>query len=344
MRWTAALVFGLLWAGCEGCETGVDCREDAEACPGAEECFVNGDTSGCAVRCNLEDTCDQGEACLLVDDLEGQEAGACFPLTDERLVGTDCDDDTQCASGICEGGADDKVCRGACDLDDDQCPDGTRCTLVGVRAMCLAPAADNADGETCEGPQECASGICVSAPHLADGDLDHAVCTGRCDGSICPDGQDCLALAVGINVCLAGVPEGEPCDSHDQCPQGRCITDSDPQVNDDTARCRLLCDTDDSCLGQGRACVPLDDGSLQVCMPVYENAGLSYPDATTVCTSGRQCLSGRCGSFPSSGVGGPEEKFCAIECNADADPVCPADSICWPYGDDPDDGLCGPIP
>ncbi|MCC6621543.1 MAG: hypothetical protein IT385_09840 [Deltaproteobacteria bacterium] len=177
---------------CDTCETGT-CEvaqhdQVPDRCDGAAWCVDGECVAMSGSACGPEGLCLGGLVC--------REA-TCQP---PASLGAGCDDGAQCASGACVDGV---CCEGACaemchacdaagrcvhvpEGSPDACEGGLVCSAQGA---CLA-----ADGATCEGGGECASGQCV-------------------DGRCCPEACDeaCASCATGTCLGLVGEQPGEGC-------------------------------------------------------------------------------------------------------------------------------------
>jgi hypothetical protein len=154
-----------------GAETGLDCG--------------GGNCPGCAT----------GEGCFLHSDCltGGCSGGICQPT---------CSTGAQCPSGVCTGG----FCRVPNCADGVHNGDETAVDCGGPAPNCVRCA----NGQACDGPSDCASGICTGnvcqAPSCTDGarngDETDVDCGGSCPGcglgKLCDAGDDCASAVCGV--------------------------------------------------------------------------------------------------------------------------------------------------
>lgn len=170
--------------------------------------------------CETDGDCVQGTQC--VEDANGFKA--CLQ-GDQRLNGQTCDDDNQCASGVCNTvmkscvNGDETDAFNICYDDNSNCADGYICydnnTLATIDDKCK-PAYESAD---CDADNECWDG--VSAPQLICIEEDD-----QChDGTLkdpCDTNDDCQdGLFCGDNTCTNG-QVGSVCDQNEG--NADCIT------------------------------------------------------------------------------------------------------------------------
>lgn len=175
-------------------------RENGEPCMRDQQCASGVcDDSQLPSFCEPANVCgngrlDDGEAC----DDGGTAAGDGCSASCLLENGEVCSGDSVCASGVCDFTETPDVCEsaGACGngrLDDGEvCDDGNTDADDGCSASCLLE-----NGEVCEEPAECASGIC--------------------------DSNEAPALCEPANSCGNGVSEGEEgCDDGNAEPGDGC--------------------------------------------------------------------------------------------------------------------------
>jgi len=180
-------------------------------------------------------------------DCEGFDAVTVAPAP----IGSRCDGDDDCESGLCRVVPDPSSLFGAssacvgCDPTAAACGAGEVCGIFEpssfVRTMVPAcvPDAGDATGERCRLDTECASGICSGG-----------VCS-TCDANRpCTDGTCRLAYVNGPTMCSGGA-RGEPCAIDTDCTSARC--EGDP---------RKQCEDGRSC-GSPETCPVVDDETLE---------------------------------------------------------------------------------
>lgn len=147
--------------------------------------------------------CATGDACFLPTDcaVGGCSGGICQPA---------CTSNAQCPSGVCSGG----YCRVANCADGSQNGAETGIDCGGPSPYCVRCA----DGQTCGGASDCASGVCsggiCQAPSCSDGlkngsetdvDCGGGTCGGCGLNQVCISGTDCSSSVCGLNArCTCG--------------------------------------------------------------------------------------------------------------------------------------------
>ena len=241
-------------AGC--CEGPLDC-DDSNVCT-VDSCDAA--TGDCSNAPTTEPTaCDADQSVCTVDDR--CEGGVCVPG-----AALDCGDGDVCTSDVClaVGGCDHPPIAGCCSADAD-CPDadGDPCT----RASC-----------------DTATGVC-SLVAASDGTACDA------DGSVCTDGDACVA-----GVCQAGAALA--CD-----PGGACVTAScDPATGCVVTPMESCCEADSDCPAAAPACQAyrcVTETGTCVLEAVSDGAGCDADG--TVCTVGDACAAGVCVAGPAPG-------------------------------------------
>ena len=117
-----------------GCITNEDCRSGF--------CASSGGRSWCSAFCMGDDECPVGFMCTPVDDT----TSVCAPNL--GLTGDSCDDNVECASGLCAMGTRaGSVCTEQCGPG-DACSPGFECVRIdgGAVAVCLPPSNDSGGG------------------------------------------------------------------------------------------------------------------------------------------------------------------------------------------------------
>lgn len=135
------------------------------------------------------DTCAGGAVCWDVDP--DTQLGTCIPLCTGAPHQPSCPLGSRCALADPMWAA---FCLPPCDPFVNGCSSGYACSVVGDTFACMPAASDvAAQGQPCEHPNECATGLaCVGAEQLP-GCAGDRCCTGFCDldapacspGSIC---------------------------------------------------------------------------------------------------------------------------------------------------------------
>lgn len=169
-----------------------------------------------------------------------------LPVIDPRPapLGSPCDDNADCTSGLCTmsptvipfPGAGSflygtKVCV-ACSAQQscggsDVCGTGDPLSAVHAVPAACVPAASKVLGEQCLSPDECSSGICQVG-----------MCSACRAGSTCANGKLCdqaWDTVPSPYVCGPGAgaaASGEPCVSHDDCASGSCLGEERSQCDD----------------------------------------------------------------------------------------------------------------
>ncbi len=235
-------------------------------CGKNEECIWIAGDNYCLQTCDQDENCRTGYACVL---------GVCRP---PGGVGVECEEDTDCVSGLCASGlcsadctthadcpdtlycgdsgdgdgstvclADDcssGVCLRWC-LGHDDCAEGTYCVETesdGLRCA-ITPADDGPGtlGHSCAEESCTSPNVCISR---FDGDME-AYCTRECAVTTdCAPGFVCQADASGTDRCL----KRSFCDTclfDGQCGYAneKCVS-ADPAVSSGAAYCSTTCDFD----------------------------------------------------------------------------------------------------
>jgi uncharacterized protein (TIGR03382 family) len=123
------------------------CGDDGycEASCGADGLPVDPNCSDCTV----DDDCAGGEFC---------DAGFCTPEPFEPGgLGSECESDADCASGVCASGPDGNLCSSACELEASDCPGGFDCLSAGDGGACWP--ADGGGGCNAVGDSSPATGF-----------------------------------------------------------------------------------------------------------------------------------------------------------------------------------------
>lgn len=271
-----------------------------------------------------------------VDDSDASVGGPDASTQPDALTGdgfgTECEDNSDCASGICyhaNGAEEPGFCSQDCE---GNCPDGFACKVVMVadftdRRICV-PAEDNFCDQ-CAANQDCGdtSDFCVE---LTGGFF----CTKDCAGnpSICPVGFTCQTVA-GTGDTVVGMQcmpiNGICCVDADSDLRGDgagCVTtdcdDDNPAVYDDAAE---VCDTfDNDCIG-GIDVDPTDCATAACSLGAlgyFERA--AEPCESGDCTAQNANL---CGLYTCD-QGGELGDACATACDLEDDGKCIPSAHC----------------
>jgi len=206
------------------------------AAPTCEDQVRNGDEGdadcgGACAPCAVDRTCNAGSQCESLVCSANHIGGRCAQAscTDGQrnggelgqdcgggcagcVDGTTCITDLDCASGVCGMGTVGSVCLApACD---DQVHNGGEADLD-CGALCPARCGTN---KTCNGPQDCADGVCengVCPPPSCTDDIKNGLekdsdcgggCPGCADGTTCDEDGDCASLVCAAADSKCAVP------------------------------------------------------------------------------------------------------------------------------------------
>ncbi|MFH2010512.1 MAG: hypothetical protein ABI333_28185 [bacterium] len=232
-------------------------------CAEGEECLWIAGDNYCMPSCTTDNGCRTGYACVL---------GVCRPPAGP---GIPCEEDTDCASGLCAGGLCSTDCTihqdcpeglycdggsGVCLADDcssgvclrdcsnhDDCASGTYCAETASGELFCAPIPDDGGpgtlGHSCAA-EACAAGFDCYRRFDGDGD---AFCTMECTASTdCAPGLVCRPDNSGTSYCLKR-DFCKACSFDGQCgfDNQRCVS-ADPAVAAGDAYCSTACDPDES--------------------------------------------------------------------------------------------------
>ena len=243
------------------CTVDADCA-DGDVCNGEERCLAGACYAGEALTCADPGPCEAAichavDGCQVVPDLDDP---ACNPgPAPECVVDADCSDDNvcngaeTCSAGVCQGGAtlacqDPGPCQAAvcdalagCLVVED--PDDPTCE-------CLADA-DCADGDVCNGTEQCAGGVCLAGTSLTcqdPGPCEAAICHAVNGCQIVPDPDDPACAPEPECVFDADCTDGDVCNGAEVCVGGACWAGEDLACGD-PGPCRVaLCDPQDGCV------------------------------------------------------------------------------------------------
>ncbi len=262
------------------------------------------------------------------------DAGPSFDADVRIPFGGDCEEDSQCLSGVCLETDDGKWCSQTCSQD---CPLGYACSqdlcIPSVEILC----------KSCQTDTDCGgqNNRCISY----DGGL---FCASDCsgDGNTCPTGFSCTLIDDEQNsqdkfcksdsdVCCID-KDGDSRGQGGECRATDC-DDTDPDIYDDAEE---LCDgKDNDCTGG--IDVDVTDCNEQECR-LSSDSYVMRADAQ--CTSGA-CVDAAevsCGLYACDG-GGDLGDSCATTCDVESDGKCHEsahcdDSLC--FADLVDSGVC----
>lgn len=187
--------------GCVPSDLVGEARGYGEPCDMDEECasgYCLEDESAryCSRVCMADEDCGPTFHCRAVED----EAGLACVRGPRGDVGDGCVNNDDCGSGICATLGERRWCTAFCE-DDEGCPSGFGCEMVGEASICVPDAA--LVGEPCEVNEDCASGLCATRGT-------GSVCTRFCDAEelACAPGSECNRLDSRINICLPAERRG----------------------------------------------------------------------------------------------------------------------------------------
>ena len=196
--------------------------------------------TACAGNCTLDTDCAPSQFCA---------GGVCTP---KRQVGDACSSSGSCISGVCvDGYCCNEACTGQCEACDVAGSEGT-CSAVsgaphGTRAACTGDgtacdgACDGSDRTGCAYPTTGTSAARLparaawrpsrrTAPATATCPaMQQQVCPASCNSSgLCAGGcttnSECGAgKYCSAGVCVAELPDGQPCSSDAQCTNAHCV-------------------------------------------------------------------------------------------------------------------------
>lgn len=138
-------VVGITSFGDQNCELfGADMRTDASSDFFRQHApeLLCGDDGYCEESCGadglpVDPNCSD---CTVDDDCEGGEfcdAGFCTPEPfNPGGLGSECESDADCASGVCASSSDGNLCSSTCDMEASDCPGGFDCVSAGETGAC----------------------------------------------------------------------------------------------------------------------------------------------------------------------------------------------------------------
>ncbi len=248
--------------------TGGACTPDGNECT-ADICYagVCGQPltgSECTYDDNVctEDTCDDGE-CVAVDVIDST------PCEN----GSWCDGQEQCFSGVCEYLEGSAPCERLEPCKDGLCEEPEVGEDEGVCDIDLLDGESCDDGDWCNGPDLCETGVCVHGPGPCD-ETAHGICEEvDCDGV----DEQCDVVAVEDGLSCA---DDVICDGEEVCEGGECVAGIG--YCEDFNDCReYACDED-------------TDGAWCTEMGFAPNGTVCEVDNPCAGTGTHQCLEGTC--------------------------------------------------
>ena len=330
------------------CDDSGNCRKkNGQACTGGGDCASGHCKDGkccnneCTTPCH---SCETG-ACTAVagaDDLpECTSASTCDASgTCKPKPGQGCAAGTDCASGFCKDGV---CCATACDQPCQSCltgfcqavksaedaPECAGASTCGSTGQC-----QKAVGQTCTGPEQCASGFCK------DGKCCDTACTTACYS--CATGV-CTMIKNGVdadsctgdNSCDASgvcrLKQGAACTGGGECASGHCVDGK--CCNTECSALCFSCQTGTCTLVAGKDDYP-DCTGASTC----DGNGVCKPKPGQACNAGADCASGHCkdGVCCDSACEGQCKSCVTGICNTiasrDDDPECKGENTCSASG------------
>jgi hypothetical protein len=297
--------------GVNYCTASCDSTAPNPGCPGGYVCTRTG----------------QGDFCLAP------------PVTDELC--DQCNDSTQCASGLCLNvpgyNTFQPFCTRACDPTNGvpgQCPNGFQCVAVfssGITGGVCAPSTGlcnprgrGGHNEPCFANGTCKAGnICANFFGLSGGpQYCYYECNTALVGVSCSETQAMLCLALSQYdskraACINFVPVGAPCMPEQCTPDAWCLFDE--RLGVDSAACyrdcgSQACPANSQCQNVAGA----GQNPLLVCIPQ-----VGFKPIGSVCASNEECVaeSRSCKVFG-------DDRLCTKPCNPTDANACPAGTRC----------------
>jgi hypothetical protein len=210
----------------DACKGGICTPGQANGCDDKNACTVDSCLSATGQCQNIDTSaqaCNDGNPCT--DDACGTLYG-CGHLNNTKACddGNPCTLGDTCGSGKCGAGGTKLDCDDKQPCTDDSCDPSQGCVHVNNTAGCN-------DGLACTAGDKCSGGQCKGTPGCtAD--------TNPCDDEVCDVvAGACIHVANGTTTCN----DGDPCTTKDLCKDGKCISLT-PVNCDDQNVC-----TDDAC-------------------------------------------------------------------------------------------------
>jgi MYXO-CTERM domain-containing protein len=284
---------------CDGldndCNDAVDetCQPLGSPCTRGDEC-IGGLCAATPAGSLCSQTCDPMRPSFgcppsfYCTSMPGSCDGFCVPgVLQSAPLGTDCDADTQCESGVCRDPGDGRRrCLDPCRGDRGDCLDGEVCVATdGACSVCISVyefGSQRGLGEVCVEDSECRSNRCVVRNGIGE-------CSVMCSaGARCQDGFVCDE---GFCVLARNQPVGGACLTTSDCARGALCA-----AQGERRWCTAVCSADLPC-PSGFDC--LDAGGTTICVPL---GGLVGED----CRSDGECSTGMC-----------REGTCTTRCSAE---------------------------
>lgn len=185
----------------------------------------------------------------------GDDAGS-----DLLANGSECIDDAECASGLCEYAGAGRECAVRC-ADEDECPGSLACSRThrASGTYCLPLCLKDESEQSSTTAFACVEGAYVECEDVSEGT--HCAACGCNQGAYCTKNNDCFPVS----------EQGEACTHNEGCASGNCSAarfDTSSEPGDPVGACvdapGTLCTDDSECL-----CIPL--GDEMVCATYCEN-------------------------------------------------------------------------
>lgn len=314
-----------------------------------------------------------------VESCNGEDDN-CDGVIDEGCIeiGQPCERSDECFGGLCADTVAGRICTSECDpLRPSQgCGLGFYCGSDGCTGNCV-PGEVGTGGfeDACSADTDCLSLFCRDP---GDG-VQRCLEPCQHDAGLCLGGEVCVAAAGSCGSCVsqelfAGRGAGEPCDTHEQCGEGRfCFNRAGVR------ECAIPCGADGSCAerfscreglclrdrtqGVGGVCEVNEDCGEAICAALGDRAW-----CTVDCSSNDDCPTGfECQAAGAANVCAPATSLDGESCTAnsdcasllcanagsangfctqpcDADNACGVGLICQRIGAGSRDAVCVPPP
>ncbi|MCO4763439.1 MAG: matrixin family metalloprotease [Myxococcales bacterium] len=302
---------------------------------------LSGSQSVCSQECNPQTkNCPSGFTCY---GYQGQPTkGACIKApgsATKKKNGETCSLSTECASLFCIQGSCEQKCTPG---NDATCGTGQVCQKVtGGNGVCVKKTGPvlKKEGEECQGPNECATGVCMKDDIQATVGHCRNKCTGPGD---CGKGYKCISHGEGYQGCLPGkenLASGALCKFDEQCAGNKCILAGDSGKvcsqsctvgQPATCPCGMACQNST----QGPTCFPSKPISCLKGGELCTNGGEC---ASTVCANGKchkacDIVTGQDSCEGDQGcmrlVPGGVKGYCTTRGNVDEGKFCLGDEVC----------------
>ncbi len=251
---------------------------------------------------------------------------------DCAVLGEPCKRDTECASLVCGGPDNSKICTTSCDplAPKTGCNKGFYCASSdGCQGVCLkGKAGDKEYGKACSGDTQCDSLFCVDPGD----EITRCLVACRGDAGDCLAGEACVARKDQCGSCVeAGLvgsllSQDEPCTANARCRTGQCFDDGGTQYCVEKCSDDTDCDARHHC--RDEACVRATRGTLGGTCQVHGDCAKGFFCAETAqgsfCT--RECDAQKgcgdnftCGKATNGTVCVPNDSTLGGECASDGD-------------------------